>query len=312
MGPEMRRLVLAVLTVILVVEISALLAGRGPTGLRTQAAELPTIPPETEQFANDWPVPHGNLGATRSAGNSAISAANVARLGVAWTFDIPATSAWGSITANPIVVGDTVYIQDMESNIFALDRATGSLKWKATFDVGSNGPNGVAVGYGKVYAALGDTGEVVALDSASGKVVWRRQVGSPLGEGIDMAPIAYNGLVYVSTVPCTSASCYRAGLRGVLYGLEAANGEVAWRFDTTKAADGGGLWYPPSVDAAGNIYFGVGNPTPYPLTPGCPTARAARATTSTRTRWSRSTARPAVCAGTTRIGSTTSSASTSS
>lgn len=280
-----RRRVVAGVAAVLVVEIAVLAAGRispkeqaAPTPSPVAAADLPTIPPETEQFANDWPVPQGNLSATRSAARSSITSANVGQLEVAWTFDLPAEGAWGSITANPIVVGGTVYIQDMQSNIFALDRATGLLKWKAMFNVPSPGPNGVAVGYGMVFAALSDTGEVVALHSNSGTPAWRRTIGSPPGEGIDMAPIAYGGLVYVSTVPGSAAgSYYRAGDRGVLYGLDATNGQVVWWFDTThggsdapRIAGGGGLWYPPSFDAAGNLYFGVGNPAPYPLTKDCP------------------------------------------
>ena len=265
--------------VVAVVALVALQARRGSTqSLATLApgADMPTIPPETAQFANDWPVAQGNLAATRSAANSAISSTNVTQLEVAWTFDLSASGAWGSVTANPIVAGDRVYIQDMQSNVFALDRATGALKWKAEFNIGSAGPNGVTVGYGMVYAPLGDTGEVVALDAGSGKTVWRKQVGSPPGEGIDMAPIAYGGLVYVSTVPGTSGheNFYRAGDRGLLYALDAANGQVAWSFDTThgapRAGGGGGLWYPPSFDAAGNVYFGVGNPSPFPGTRSCP------------------------------------------
>ncbi|MBA2718848.1 MAG: PQQ-binding-like beta-propeller repeat protein, partial [Chloroflexi bacterium] len=224
-------------------------------------------------------MPQGDLAATRSAVGSTISSASVGQLEVAWTFDLTAVGAYGSITANPIVVGDTVYIQDMQSNVFALDRATGTLKWKAEHNIASAGPNGVAVGYGMVYAALGDTGEVVALDAFSGKLVWRNQIGNPPGEGIDMAPIAYGGLVYVSTVPGGTGGFYRAGDRGVLYGLDASDGQVVWWFDTTNGgwgaprfAGGGGLWYPPSFDVAGNIYFGVGNPGPYPLSPECPNA----------------------------------------
>ena len=62
------------------------------------------------------------------------------------------------------MVDDTVYIQDMRSNVFALDKSTGDVKWEAHFDIGSIGPNGVAVAYDMVYAGLSDTGEVVALE----------------------------------------------------------------------------------------------------------------------------------------------------
>ena len=78
---------------------------------------------------------------------------------------ITAASGFGAVTANPIVVGDTVYIQDMQSNVIAADRATGAVKWRTDFNVPAIGPNGVGVGYGLVYAGLDDTAEVVALDA---------------------------------------------------------------------------------------------------------------------------------------------------
>jgi len=253
-----------------------------PNLVTAQAASppppLPTVPPETEQLSGNWPLPQGDYSATRNAVDSNISKDTVGDLSLAWTFDITAPGVFGGITSQPIVIGNTVYIQDMRSNVFALDRDTGAQKWEAPFDIGSIGPNGVAVAYDMVYAGLSDAGEVVALNAADGSVVWRQKIGSPPGEGIDMSPIVYDGTVYISTVPGTGlGSFYAGGDRGVLYALDARTGETKWWFDTTHGgynavavAGGGGLWYPPSIDKDGNIYFGVGNPSPWPLTPDCP------------------------------------------
>ena len=41
-----------------------------------------------------------------------------------------------------------------------------------------------------------------------------------------------------------------------------------------KRNGGGGLWYPPAVDAHGRVFIGVGNPSPYPLAPDDPNARS--------------------------------------
>ncbi|MGC4108352.1 MAG: PQQ-binding-like beta-propeller repeat protein [Thermomicrobiales bacterium] len=51
-----------------------------------------------------------------------------------------------------------------------------------------------------------------------------------------------------------------------------------WQWDTTtddlwgdsRANSGGGVWYAVSVDDAGQLYFGTGNPGPFPGTPGNP------------------------------------------
>jgi outer membrane protein assembly factor BamB len=241
-------------------------------GPATPTALGPAIPPELDQFADDWPAPQGNLAATRHAEGAAIASDSVDQLGVAWTWPIEAVGAFGGMTAQPIVAGDTIYVQDMESNVFALDRATGELRWEARFGIPTAGPNGVAIGYGMVYAGLGDSGEAVALDAATGEEVWRVDLTNNPGMGVDMSPLVYGNKVYISTVPGISESFYEGGQRGVLYAIDAATGAILWPFDTVvdnlwgmpAVNSGGGLWYPPSIDADGNLYAGIGNPGPWP------------------------------------------------
>src|SRR5206468_9721118 len=126
--------------------------------------------------------------------------------------------------------------------------------------------NGLAAGYGMIYGPLGDTAGVFALDAATGDEVWRVDLSNNSGEGIDMAPIVYDNTVYVSTVPGNYSGFYRGGEKGILYALDASNGQTIWQWDTTtnnlwgnaRVNSGGGLWYPPSFDDNGNIYFGTG------------------------------------------------------
>jgi glucose dehydrogenase len=232
----------------------------------------PAIPPELTQFAADWPAPQGNLAGTRAAQGAKIDAANVGTLQVAWRMPITGLSYYGGMTGTPLVAGDTVYVQDMQSNVFALDRATGKVEWEKDYKIPSLGPNGLALGYGMIYAPLGDTAEVVALAADTGKEVWRVKLSANPGEGVDMAPTVYNSTVYVSTVPGTSEAVYGGGRKGILYALDAGTGAVLWQFDTTtdnlwgnpRVNSGGGVWEPPSVDEAGNLYFGTGNPAPFP------------------------------------------------
>ncbi len=238
----------------------------------TPTASEPAIPPELTQYANDWPAPQGNLAGTRAAANSPIDSSTVGQLDVAWTFPIEASSNFGGMTAIPIVAGDTVYVQDMLSNVSALDRDSGQVKWEKRYDVPSVGPNGVAIGYGMVYGGLGDTAEAFALDAATGEEVWRVDLDNNPGIGIDMAPIVYDNVLYISTVPGNSAQFYEGGQRGILHAIDAQNGAPLWSFDTAtdnlwhsaRFNSGGGLWYPPSVDEQGNLYFGVGNASPWP------------------------------------------------
>jgi glucose dehydrogenase len=231
------------------------------------------IPPEVTQYANDWPVAQGNLQATRAAANSPINASNLNNLTTAWTVPITATGGFGGMTANPVVLGNRIYLQDMQSNVYALDRDTGNQVWRTDYKVPSNGPNGVAVAYGNVYAATGDTSVAFALDAKTGKQIWAAKLSNNDYECIDMAPLVYDNTVYISTNPNNvTHGNYRGGARGIVYALDAATGVTLWSFDTAadnlwgapRLNSGGGLWYPPSVDDAGNLYIGTGNAGPYP------------------------------------------------
>jgi outer membrane protein assembly factor BamB len=55
-------------------------------------------------------------------------------------------AASSAVVANPIVVGDTVYIQDGMSNVYVADKATGEQVWKNEYndEVPTGGPNGTS------------------------------------------------------------------------------------------------------------------------------------------------------------------------
>jgi alcohol dehydrogenase (cytochrome c) len=226
------------------------------------------MPPEIAQSTADWPVAQGNLAAHRAAAASPITAATIDRLQVAWRFPLEAVSGYGAVTANPIVIGETVYLQDMESNVFAISRGDGALRWRHDYRMPTAGGNGVAVAYGQVYGVIGLSAEVFALDAADGNERWRVKLSANPYEFLFIQPLVYDNVVYVGTSP----GAYVGGTRGILFALDASSGAVLWQWDTTvdnlwgssRLNAGGGVWYPPSVDETGNIYFGTGNPAPWP------------------------------------------------
>ena len=242
---------------------------------KAEPTELgPAIPPEFTDNEQNWPTEHGNLQGTRAAAGSGIDSSTVDSFDVAWTVPISASSAYGSMTAAPVIVGDTVYMQDMASNIWAIDKNSGEVKWTKEYNVGLLGPNGLAVSYGRVFGALGDTAEAVCVDAETGEEQWRVTLSNNVYEGIDIAPLVYDNIVYISTVPGDSKSFYQGGSKGILYGLDAATGHTLFQWDTTtedlwgnfRLNSGGGLWHPPVVDDAGYLYFSVANASPYPGT----------------------------------------------
>jgi len=239
----------------------------------------PAVPPEITDSQTNWAYEGYDLAATRNVQGSSISTSNVSTLGLAWTFPITVAGAFGALTANPAVVGSTIYLQDAVSNVYAIDLESGQSKWTKEYNlpVPSGGPNGIAAAYGNLYFPVGD-GELVSLSAETGDEIWHISITGPLGEGITMAPLVYDGVVYVSTIPGSSTGFYGGGQRGVIHAIDAASGTVIWYFDTTTdnlwgnptVNSGGGLWHPPSVDEDGFIYAGTGNAAPYPGAEGWP------------------------------------------
>ena len=210
---------------------------------------------------------------------SAITSANVSKLGVAWTvpLTIPTAHTDGAYATTPVIVNGVVYLQDLDSDVYAISLATGKVLWKHDYNSPNGGPDGVTVAGGAVYAATNHA--AVALDAATGAQLWSRTLTGNDHEGIDMAPGYDHGTVYVSTVPVNPlGAAYGGGGKGILWALNAQTGTPEWSWDQVQdlwgnpgVNSGGGLWYPPSFDAQGNIYLGIGNPAPifgtkkYPL-----------------------------------------------
>jgi alcohol dehydrogenase (cytochrome c) len=210
----------------------------------------------------DWPLPNLDLSSTRSLPASGITSKNVAGLHVVWKFRLKAPPGFsGSDTATPVVAGGVVYLQDMNSNVFALDLKTGAVRWRAQFDDLNQGPDGVTVVGDRIYGAT-DT-SVFALSSATGRLLWTQRIVKPLEQFVNMAPQVANGIVYAATIGNPP------GGAGKLYAIDAQTGKVQWKFKTIKVpwahpflSGGGGSWYAPSV--SGNVvYWGIANPLPW-------------------------------------------------
>ena len=236
-----------------------------------------TAPAATGRPAAGWTQPDADLASNRYVA-SAITSANVSKLGVAWTVPLTmnTTHTDGAYAATPVIVNGVVYVQDLDSNVFAISLATGKVLWTHDYNSPNGGPDGVNVVGGVVYAATAKA--AVALDAATGAQLWSRTLIGNDHEGIAMAPGFDNGTVYVSTVPANVTTVYGAGGQGILWALNAKTGAPEWSWNQDQnlwgnpgVNSGAGLWYEPSFDAQGNIYLGIGNPAPifgtkrYPL-----------------------------------------------
>ena len=122
--------------------------------------------------------------------------------------------------SSPVVAEGAVYFGSGDGNIYALDAATGDLKWKfKTGDVVHASP---AFANGIVFVGSWDS-YFYAVDAKSGKQKWRFHGGEdPLIHnqvGFQSSPAVMDGVVYTG---CRDAQ---------LHALDAATGSEKWHFD---------------------------------------------------------------------------------
>jgi outer membrane protein assembly factor BamB len=237
-------------------------------------------PPPQAGAGVEWLQANHDLANTRDASSSTISSENVKQLGVGWTRGIEGASVFGSLATSPLVVNGTVYLQDLQSDVYAIDFRSGTLEWQKRYNADNVGPNGPGYDDGKLFVTKGSQ-TVVALDATSGEEIWSKRIVSVVTQGITQQLTAHDGILYVSTVPGSSVShFYEGGGTGIIHALDERTGDELWSFDTVKNGElwgnakvnsGGGAWYPPAIDTSnGTTYWGIGNPAPFPGTKAFP------------------------------------------
>ena len=143
-----------------------------------------------------------------------------------WSASIGAgSSRKNRVSAAPVVSGGRVFTMDSRSVVTATATGGGTL-WSAdltaTFDKGGGvSGGGLAVGGDRLFAAT-TSGEVVAIDAASGRVIWRQRVDAP----VTGAPATDGSMVYVSAKD------------GSAWAIDAADGKVVWQVNGTPGVAG--------------------------------------------------------------------------
>jgi len=246
-----------------------------PAFTAEQLTELPTT---------RWITNGGSLWNQRYSPLDEIDTSNVADLRGVWMTDLGGSgvAAKYSQEAQPIFYDGVLYVPTGEDEVFAVDVATGKIKWRydAKLEQRINTvccgwlSRGVALGEGLVYLGQLD-GKLVALDQMTGEVKWETQVGRwQEGYTITAAPLYYDGMVI------TGVSGGEFSIRGRVQAYDAKTGELVWRFHTVPGPGevghdtwpqdndswthgGAPMWQTPAVDPElGLIYFSTGNASP--------------------------------------------------
>jgi PQQ-dependent dehydrogenase (methanol/ethanol family) len=184
-----------------------------------------------QENAADWVMPTGDYANTRYSKLSQINASNVGNLQVAWTFS---TGVLRGHEGGPLIIGNMMYVHTPFPNIvYALDlNADGRIVWKYepkqdpdTIPVMccDTVNRGVAYAEGKIILYQADT-TVVALDAATGAVVWKAVNGDPkIAETGTSAPMVVKDKVIIGI------SGGEFGVRGSLTAYNLNTGEREWR-----------------------------------------------------------------------------------
>jgi outer membrane protein assembly factor BamB len=250
------------------------------------AGTVPAVPPEVAQRADSWPLPNGDYQNTRSARGSSIDSSTVGALGLAWQVPLEGASKWGAAASGPLIIGGVVYFQDLLSNVWALDLATGRPRWVHRFRQKAFGPNGPAVGWGKVFVQDGKH-NIVALNMSNGGLTWRTPLAGPTGQ---QQPTVFGGMVLTGIAAglerpgsgkVLKTALLKGGASGYAFGIDEATGLRVWQLRTVEKGfwgnpgvnGGAGIWGTPALDpASGMTFWSTGNPGPAPGTVAYPNA----------------------------------------
>jgi lanthanide-dependent methanol dehydrogenase len=183
------------------------------------------------QDAKQWAMPTGNYANTRHSTLKQITADNVGKLQVAWTFS---TGVLRGHEGAPLVIGDMMYLHGPFPNpVFALNlKDENKIVWKYE---PVQDPNvipvmccdtvnrGLSYADGKIFLSQADT-TLVALDAKTGKVVWSLKNGDPgKGETSTGAPMIMKDKVLVGI------SGGEFGVRGSVTAYDLKTGQRKWR-----------------------------------------------------------------------------------
>jgi hypothetical protein len=159
---------------------------------------------------------------------------------VRWSYNIHQDGNQTSFHGNPLITDSSILIgtdkscsSDGIGHVYAFDRGTGAVRWKYR-TVGT--PTDIVRLGSTIYAAsLAD--ELIALNLADGRLLWKFQTG-----------VSNQDCVLPSAPVVAGEHVAYAGLDGILYGLDAHSGELLWKHNlanrvTTNLGVVGGSLY---------------------------------------------------------------------
>ena len=224
----------------------------------------------------NWLTYSGGYNGWRYSPLNQITTANVKDLAVQWVYQSRMAEKF---EVTPLVVDGVMYLSEATSNVYAIDAGTGRLFWEYR-NTTAAAPRvccgilnrGVAILDDRVFVGTVDAW-LLALDSRTGRLLWRTQVGDP-----NKAYAVVHAPMVVKDKVVAGPAGGEFGVRGFLAAYDAKTGKEIWRFNTVPGpgeaghetwageswkTGGAPVWTSGSYDPELNlIYWGTGNPAP--------------------------------------------------
>lgn len=184
-----------------------------------------------------------------------INEGNVARLGLAWQYDLGTRRGQ---EATPIVVDGVMYAVGNWGRVYALDAARGTLLWYYDPEVdGQYGryaccdvvQRGLAVWQGVVYSGSTDA-FLHAIDARTGKRLWKVDTLPRAARETHQQYTSSGSPVIAGDVVVIGNSGADLGVRGFFSAFDLKSGRLSWRFYTVPRDPKAGPQESPALERA--------------------------------------------------------------
>ena len=227
---------------------------------------------------NGW-SPTANNSRFQDAAAAGLSAGSVKGLKLKWAFNLGDVEV---ARAQPVIVGGHLFTTEQNGTAYALDAATGCMRWRFQADVGirsgvtfgdANGTR--AVFFGDVRATM------YALDAENGRLIWKSRPVEHPARMVTATPRFYEGVIYQPISSFEEALAAKSDypcctFRGSVVALDPGTGKTIWQAFTIEqqpgpirkgptgvqqyGPSGAAVWSSPTIDPQGAaLYVATGD-----------------------------------------------------
>jgi quinoprotein glucose dehydrogenase len=198
----------------------------------------------------DWPTIGGGPGNIRYSPLKQINRENVSRLKLAWTYDTGDAFHGSEMECTPIIVKGTLFASTPKLRVFALNAATGKLRWSfdpnegrpvrikmrnrgvAYWDGASNG--GARIFFASrhyLYGLDANSGKLIETFGENGRIDLRRDLGrdpEQMSISDTSPPMIYKDMLIVGSIVSESLPASPGDIRA----YDTRTGKLRWSFHT--------------------------------------------------------------------------------